>query len=248
VKDANAEKKGIVMKTVFIVDDETSIQTLVAFNFEKAGFKAATEVNGRTAFERIAMGNESFDLVILDIMLPDLDGIEICKRLRQMGNEIPVILLTARDDEIDRILGLEIGADDYVTKPFSPRELVARAKSMLRRIAQSYEATSVELANTDMTTTHGDIKMNLQSHEVHVKGNLVELTPKEFDLLRFMMKHAGEALSRDSLSLHVWGFKDVTGARIVDVHVSHLRDKMEQNPKKPIYIKTVRGIGYKLSG
>jgi two-component system, OmpR family, alkaline phosphatase synthesis response regulator PhoP len=236
------------MKTVFIVDDEISIQTLVAFNFERAGFRAVAEGNGRTAFERLTTGEETFDVVILDIMLPELDGIEICKRLRQIGNDVPVILLTARDDEIDRILGLEIGADDYVTKPFSPRELVARAKSTLRRVVPSnqlpFEFAGSNLLNT--TITHRDIVMNLQSHEVHVQGRPIVLTPKEFDLLKFMLEHSGEALSRDSLSKHVWGFEDMSGARIVDVHVSHLRDKIEPNSKKPMYIKTVRGIGYKL--
>ncbi len=236
------------MKTVFIVDDEISIQTLVTYNFEKAGFKAVTEMNGQAAYERIAMKEESFDVVILDVMLPDLDGFEICKRLRQAGNDIPVILLTARDDEIDRILGLEIGADDYVTKPFSPRELVARAKSTLRRVAQHNEpATGIPISvNQNTIISHGDIMMNLQSHDVQVQGRVIDLTPKEFDLLKFMLEHSGEALSRESLSKHVWGFGDIDGVRIVDVHVSHLRDKIERNSKKPIYIKTVRGIGYKL--
>jgi two-component system, OmpR family, alkaline phosphatase synthesis response regulator PhoP len=243
------KKKGTNMKTVFIVDDEISIQTLVAYNFEKAGFRVVTEVNGKTALERLTMNEEPFDAVILDIMLPGLDGLEICKRLRQLGNDIPVILLTARDEEIDRILGLEIGADDYVTKPFSPRELVARVKSTLRRVVPSYELPLATAESVHLSTSivHKEIVMNLQSHEVSVQGRSIDLTPKEFDLLKFMLEHSGQALSRDFLSTHVWGFEDISGARIVDVHVSHLRDKIEPNSKVPIYIKTVRGIGYKLA-
>ncbi len=235
------------MKTVFIVDDEESIRTLVSFNFEKSGFHVVVESNGRAAYERLMAGQELFDLLVLDIMLPEMDGLEICRKLRRNDNNIPIILLTARDDEIDRILGLEIGADDYVTKPFSPRELVARAKSMLRRTVAPVESVNAALPESKLSILqHGEIKMNLQSHEVKVKGYSIELTPKEFELLKFMLEHAGEALSRDQLSVHVWGFEDLSGARIVDVHVSHLRDKIEPDSKKPKYIKTVRGIGYKL--
>ena len=236
------------MKTVFVVDDEESIQTLVAYNFERAGFEVKTESNGKIALDRLMSEDEHFDLVVLDIMLPDMDGLEICKHLRSNRNDIPIILLTARDDEIDRILGLEIGADDYVTKPFSPRELVARAKSTLRRVEPFQDEEKRSINSTALPVLRcRDITMDLTRHEVLVKNVPVELTPREFELLKYMLEHVDQALSRDRLSNHVWGYDDVTGTRIVDVHVSHLRDKIEPDPKKPQYIKTVRGVGYKLS-
>lgn len=237
------------MQTVFVVDDEDSILKLVAFNFQRAGFDVQTAANGREAYERLKSDPNAFDLVVLDLMLPGMDGMEVCKRLRQEQIKTPIILLTARDEEVDLVLGLEMGADDYVTKPFSPRELVARARAVLRRSETGEEATEPETVQNEsgQVLKVGDVVMDLGRHEVRVRGNFVELTPKEFDLLRYLLEHREHVLSRDQLLDHVWGYSVATDTRIVDVHVSHLRDKIELEPKNPINIRTVRGIGYKFT-
>jgi two-component system, OmpR family, alkaline phosphatase synthesis response regulator PhoP len=231
--------------TVLIVDDEESIRKLVDFAMQRSGFATELMADGATAFERITSDPRSLDIVILDVMLPGMDGFEICRRLRQMNLLLPIILLTARDEEIDRVLGLEIGADDYVTKPFSPRELAARVKAVMRRLSTQSEARVSGEEDAEEPLCVGDITLNLVRHEVQVRGKVVELTPTEFDLLRFFMEHRDRVLTRDQLLDQVWGYSAVRDTRIVDVHVSHLRDKIEPSSKKPTYIRTVRGIGYK---
>ncbi len=234
------------MQTVLIVDDEESIRTLVAFNFEKAGFRVTTVADGRSAYDLIRNEKDKFDLVILDLMLPEMDGIEVCRRLRFEKVDVPIILLTARDDELDLVLGLELGADDYVTKPFSPRELLARARAVLRRFESSISESEPKQEGQTGDIIHiGDVTIDLLRHEVKVAGQLLNLTPKEFDLLRYLMENRGLVLSRDQLLNHVWGYASDADTRIVDVHMSHLRDKIEVDPKNPVHIRTVRGVGYK---
>jgi two-component system alkaline phosphatase synthesis response regulator PhoP len=233
--------------TVLIVDDEPSILKLVAYHFEKAGFQAETSGDGRDAYERIRTAPDRYDLVVLDWMLPGMDGLDVCKRLRGEKVQVPIILLTARDEELDLVLGLEMGADDYVTKPFSPRELVARARAVLRRMERDM-APAQEREPDLKVLRAGALEMDPDRHEVRVSGAPVELTPKEFDLLRYMMERRGRVLSRDQLLDRVWGYAASTDTRIVDVHVSHLREKIEPDPKHPRYILTVRGVGYKFSG
>ena len=236
------------MQTVLVVDDEDSIQKLVAYNFQRAGFAVETAVNGREAYERVKADPAAFDLVVLDLMLPGMDGMEVCRKLRQDQVKTPIILLTARDEEVDLVLGLEMGADDYVTKPFSPRELVARARAVLRRSEATEEAAEPAPASeVGQVLKFGDVVMDLARHEVTVRGSHVDLTPKEFDLLRYLLEHKEHVLSRDQLLDHVWGYSVATDTRIVDVHVSHLRDKIERDPKNPTNIRTVRGIGYKFT-
>jgi two-component system alkaline phosphatase synthesis response regulator PhoP len=234
---------------VLVVDDEESIQKLVAFNFQRSGFEVDTSANGYEALQRVREHEGQFDLIILDLMLPGMDGMEVCKRLRADRVNIPIILLTARDDEVDLVLGLELGADDYVTKPFSPRELIARARAVLRRAETNDEGVSggeaAGLTAKQLRTNH--IVMDLSRHEVTVRGKLIDLTPKEFDLLRYLMENREHALTRDQLLDRVWGYSSATDTRIVDVHVSHLREKIEPDPKNPILIRTVRGIGYKFA-
>ncbi|MCL6443296.1 MAG: response regulator transcription factor [Alicyclobacillus sp.] len=234
------------MPRVLIVDDETSIQTLVAYNFQRSGFDTEVVGDGLTALARVKSAPSAFDLVILDVMLPGMDGVEVCKRLRQDRIRVPIILLTARDEEVDLILGLEMGADDYVTKPFSPRELVARAKAVLRRVEQHDEERVQDSdAEAPRTLVAGDITMDLNRHEVTVRGRIVDLTPKEFDLLRYLMANRDYVLSREQLLDKVWGYAAATDTRIVDVHMSHLREKIEVDAKAPAYLRTVRGVGYK---
>jgi two-component system, OmpR family, alkaline phosphatase synthesis response regulator PhoP len=237
-----------LLPNVLVVDDEDSILKLVAFNFSRAGFTVETATNGRQAYELIRRKPSAYDIVVLDLMMPEMDGLEVCKRLRQEKIHTPIILLTARDEEVDLILGLEMGADDYVTKPFSPRELVARARAVLRRSELRVEEAKESVHEPEpQTLVVGDIRMDLTRHEVTVEGHLIDLTPKEFDLLKYFMEHRDHVLSRDQPLDRVWGYTVAADTRIVDVHVSHLRDKIERDPKNPAYIRTVRGIGYRMT-
>lgn len=230
------------MPDILVVDDEDSIVTLLQFNLEQAGFKVDTAYNGEEALNK-ALEN-SYDLIVLDLMLPKLDGLEVCKQLRINKVLTPIIMLTAKDEEFDKILGLELGADDYMTKPFSPREVVARVRAILRRIDQT-EAKSLSEQLAEKVIKIGEIEIYPENYEVFKKQQLIELTPKEFELLLYLAKHKGRVLTRDQLLNSVWNYDFAGDTRIVDVHISHLREKIEPNTKKPIYIKTVRGLGYK---
>lgn len=235
------------MPTVLVVDDETSILQLVAYNFSRSGFEVHTETNGKSALQKIQHKPDAYDLIVLDLMLPGIDGIELCKRIREAHNPVPVIVLTAKDDEVDRVLGLEMGADDYVTKPFSPRELVARAKAVLRRWDPgAYDGSDGETVGGKVIAG-GGVRVDLSRHEVTVRDRAIELTPKEYDLLRYLLEHREIVLTRDQLLDHVWGYTAAMDSRIVDVHISHLRDKVEEDPKKPSLIRTVRGVGYRFT-
>lgn len=236
------------MKKVLIVDDEPSIVTLLTFNLEKEGYVVTAATDGNKGLE-LALTKE-FDFIILDIMLPGIDGIEITKKLRQEKKETPILLLTAKDDTIDRILGLEIGADDYLTKPFSPREVLARMKAIFRRMRPAETQKSAEIENADDELTGetlqiGAIKADLDNYEVTVNDQKIFLTPKEFELLVYFMKRKDRVIDRDTLLDRIWNFDFAGQSRIVDVHISHLREKIEVDPKKPRYLLTVRGFGYK---
>ena len=224
---------------VLVVDDEESILTLLKFNLEKAGLIAITAEEGKKALEKVK--EEKPDLIILDIMLPGMDGIEICKRLRKEDNNIPILMLTAKDEEIDKILGLEIGADDYMTKPFSIRELMARVKALLRRSLQYGESKGEE----DKVIVN-DLVVFPDKYEVLLKGENIILTPKEFELLELLVRNKGKVLDRNFLLNKIWGYDYYGDTRIVDVHISNLREKIEDKTEKPKYIITVRGVGYKL--
>jgi two-component system, OmpR family, alkaline phosphatase synthesis response regulator PhoP len=245
--------KGILMdKKVIVVDDELSIVTLLQFNLEKAGFEVISAHDGVTAVEKIE--KEKPDLIVLDLMLPEMDGIEVCKTIRQKQISTPILMLTAKDDEFDKILGLELGADDYMTKPFSPREVVARIRAILRRVQVN---VTIQDSNNEMTTNgndttkgeklfFGEVEIYPSQFEVYVDKELIEFTPKEFELLIYLTKHKGQLLSRDQLLQAVWNYDYAGDTRIVDVHISRLREKIEENTKKPKFIKTIRGLGYKL--
>lgn len=227
------------MRKILVVDDEPSIVTLLKFNLEQAGFSVVTAEDGRKGLE-LAL-SEHLDLIILDLMLPGMEGMEVCKSLRQEKNNTPILMLTAKDDEFDKILGLELGADDYMTKPFSPREVVARAKAILRR-------THTDKEESNETIEIGDLKIHLDRYDVFFKDKQLVLTPKEFELLLYLANHQGKVLSRDQLLNGVWDFHYDGDTRIVDVHISHLREKIEEDTKRPSYIRTIRGFGYKLEG
>lgn len=228
---------------VLVVDDEPSIVKLVQFNLEKEGFAVEVASDGPSALEKVEGG--LFDLIVLDLMLPQMDGLEVCKEIRKKNSHLPILMLTAKNEEFDKVLGLELGADDYMTKPFSPRELVARVKAILRRMGALREQGIQE---DRKYLRVGELEMDTEGYEVRKNGDPVELTPKEFELLIHLASHRGKVLSRDQLLNAVWDYDYIGDTRIVDVHVSHLREKVEEDSRNPIYIKTVRGIGYKFEG
>lgn len=228
---------------VLVVDDEPSIVKLVQFNLEKEGFAVEVASDGPSALAKVVEG--LFDLIVLDLMLPQMDGLEVCKEIRKKNSHLPILMLTAKNEEFDKVLGLELGADDYMTKPFSPRELVARVKAILRRMGALREQGIQE---DRKYLRVGELEMDTEGYEVRKNGDPVDLTPKEFELLIHLASHRGKVLSRDQLLNAVWDYDYIGDTRIVDVHVSHLREKVEEDSRNPIYIKTVRGIGYKFEG
>ncbi|MGG6433636.1 response regulator [Anoxybacillus sp. D401a] len=229
-------------KRVLVVDDEHSIVTLLEYNLKQAGFTVLTAYDGEEGLHQAL--EERPDFIILDLMLPKLDGIEVCKQLRQQKVMTPILMLTAKDDEFDKVLGLELGADDYMTKPFSPREVVARVKAILRRTTIHGHEEKQE--NGDDSLIVGQLKIFPDRYEAYFAEQRLELTPKEFELLAYLAKYKGRVLTRDQLLSAVWNYDFAGDTRIVDVHISHLREKIEQDTRKPLYIKTIRGLGYKL--
>ncbi|WP_353422173.1 response regulator transcription factor [Staphylococcus simulans] len=227
---------------ILVVDDEQSIVTLLKYNLETAGYLVEVAYDGEEALQKLNAVQP--DLVVLDVMLPKLDGIEVCKTIRSDRNLVPILMLTAKDDEFDRVLGLELGADDYMTKPFSPREVVARVKAILRRSKQVHSQKEEETDSEDVII--GSIKIRPEYFEVYKNNELLELTPKEFELLLYLIERQGRVITREHMLNSVWNYEFTGDSRIVDVHISHLRDKLEENPKQPKLIKTVRGLGYKL--
>lgn len=230
------------MYRILMVDDEKNIVKLVKYNMEREGFEVLAAYDGLEAI-KTALAKKP-DLIVLDIMLPSLDGLEVCRQLRQNEEtrNIPVIMLSARGEELDRILGLEIGADDYVTKPFSPRELLARIKARLRRFGTVGGERS---PGGEKRMVLGRLVIDQERFEVLVDGERQELTPKEFELLRFMALEPGKVFSRDQLLEKIWGYDFAGDSRTVDVHIRHLRQKLEKYPGMPQYIETVRGVGYR---
>lgn len=223
---------------ILVVDDEESLSRLVTYNLEKEGFKVSTAADGQKAWERIK--SERFDLIILDLMLPGKDGMDICRDMRRENIKTPIIMLTARDEEIDKILGLEMGADDYVTKPFSVRELVARTKAHLRRRRDEQEE-----AGQENSLQVGPFTIMKEQFEIYFKDQLLDLTLKEYELLEILLKNRGRVLKRDYLLQVLWDYSDSVNTRVLDVHISKLREKIESDTRNPRYIKTVRGLGYK---
>ncbi|UUZ87059.1 response regulator transcription factor [Paenibacillus sp. P26] len=226
-------------KKILVVDDEPSISMLIEFNLKLVGFEVQCVYDGEAVFQAIQQFRP--DLIVLDLMLPKMDGIQVCRKLRDQNNLVPIIMLTAMQDLTDKIAGLDNGADDYMTKPFSPQELISRIQAILRRI-QTPPPTE-KLAPIQV----GSISIQPDQREVSVKGRPIELTPKEFDLLLFLCKHRGKVLSRQQLLHGVWDYHFLGDTRIVDVHISHLRDKIEANARNPEYIVTIRNVGYKLT-
>ncbi|HEY8103553.1 MAG TPA: response regulator transcription factor [Gaiellaceae bacterium] len=224
--------------TILLVDDEDSVQKLLTYPLEREGFRVVHARDGEEALKRF--GEEDIDLVVLDLMLPKLDGLEVCKRLRAESS-VPIIMLTARDDELDKVLGLELGADDYITKPFSIREFRSRVRALLRRAAAPRAGDRDE----DEVIDTGELRIDVPRRTVEVRGHEVQLTFVEFELLRVLAAAPGRVFSRRQLLERLRGGADYREPRTIDVHVRHLREKIESNPHEPELILTVRGVGYR---
>jgi DNA-binding response OmpR family regulator len=222
---------------ILVVDDEPNLLHSVAYTLRREGHEVVTAVDGEEALEKAR--REGADLLVLDVMLPRLDGFEVCRRLRAEST-IPILMLTAKDSEIDRVVGLELGADDYLTKPFSMRELVARVKAMLRRA----NMVRAQPQPTDVLRA-GELEVDLQRRRVLCDGREIALKPKEFDLLAYLMARPGRVFSRDVLLEHVWGYDYAGITRTVDAHVRSLREKLGDDAESPRWVETVRGVGYR---
>ena len=223
--------------TILLVDDEDAVQKLLTYPLEREGFRVLQARDGEEALHRF--GQERVDLVVLDLMLPKLDGLEVCRRLRGQST-VPIIMLTARDDELDKVVGLELGADDYITKPFSIREFRSRVRALLRRASLGSQADGRDIIVADGLT------VDLSRRTVSVQGRGVDLTYVEFELLRTMASRPGRVFSRQALLEALWGDYAYREPRTIDVHVRHLREKLERDPGEPALIQTVRGVGYRL--
>ncbi len=243
------------MAKILVVDDEENIAETLKYNLVREGYEVLTIADGRQALDLAR--REKPDLVVLDLMLPGMNGLDVCRNLRQFST-VPILMLTAKEEEVDKILGLELGADDYMTKPFNLRELIARVRAMLRRMemlqtmtaagvqAESKAAAAKNGEVTPNLITVGDLQINTNQHTVMLGERAVMLKPKEFDLLAFLARHRGQVLTREMLLDKVWDYDYSGGTRTVDVHIRWLREKIEADPSHPQYIHTVFGVGYKL--
>lgn len=230
-------------KTVLVVEDDANLLDVLRYNLTREGYRVAVARDGQEALDVARQAKP--DLLILDIMLPKLDGLEVCRILRKEMT-VPILMLTAKADEIDKVVGLEVGADDYVTKPFSLRELLARVKAMLRRSELAHDVTESTGSGEQGGIVVGDLTVDLVRHVVLRGGVPIALSPKEFDLLAFLAGNRRRAFSREYLLEKVWGYEYAGDSRTVDVHVRWLRQKIEADPAHPVRLLTVRGLGYKL--
>ena len=224
------------MHKILVVEDETAISELLKYGFEREGYAVVQAFDGKTALDKI--DSDTPDVILLDLMLPDIDGLSICRTVTRQKS-IPIIIVSAKNDQLDKLIGLEYGADDYITKPFDIREVILRVKSVLRRV----ERTNDESASEDIVLTAGDVTVDLKRHEVKNGGEVVELTPKEFSLLEVLMKNRGSVLTRGDLLKKVWDFEYIGDTRTVDIHIQRLRKKLKDDG----LIITVFGVGYKIA-
>jgi DNA-binding response OmpR family regulator len=224
---------------ILLVDDEQSIQTLLSYPLRKEGYEVVQATDGRQALDRF--DEQPFDLVVLDLMLPRIDGLEVCRRLRSKSS-VPIIMLTAKSEEIDKVVGLELGADDYITKPFSLREFSSRIKAALRRAEMS---RPVQTAPDEAPLQVGDLRIDFPKRSVRIRGDDAPLTYVEFEILSALARAPGRVFTRDMLLARIWGDSAYRDPRTIDVHIRHLREKVEADPKDPEYLFTVRGVGYR---
>jgi two-component system response regulator RegX3 len=225
------------MTKILIVEDESSFSEALSFLLGKEGYDVAVAATGTDAIKQF--NENGADLVLLDLMIPEISGVEVCKTIRT-SSQVPIIMLTAKDSEIDKVVGLELGADDYVTKPYSSRELIARIKAVLRR------GTNEDIAPENGILTAAGIRLDVGKHQVTVNGTLISLPLKEFELLEFLMRNSGRVLTRTQLIDRIWGGDYYGDTKTLDVHIKRLRSKVEADPANPVLIQTIRGLGYKL--
>lgn len=238
---------GTVGKTVLIVEDEQNIVDILSFNLEREGYDTLEAYDGNTGLQLALEQNP--DLVLLDLMLPGMDGFEVCRRIRETGSAVPILMLTAREEETDKVLGLELGADDYITKPFGMRELLARVKANIRRSAMApVQGEQVQPASGNKLEL-GRVTVDQEKATVYKDGNPLELTQREYDLICYLASQPGKVFSREALMEHVWNYEGYVGdVRAVDVAVRRLREKIEDDPASPKFIVTKRGMGYLFAG
>lgn len=229
------------MTKILVVDDETAITTLLQYNLQQNGYEVTVASDGLSAYQKAK--EQQFNAILLDLMLPEMDGMTVLKQLRQDKVSTPIILVTAKGDEFDRVLGLELGADDYITKPFSPREVVARLKAVLRRSQVSTDTNKTD----EMVISIQDLIINDSKKTVMKENIVLSLTPREYDLLLYFAQRLGRVIDRETILTAVWGYEYTGESRMVDMHISNLRDKIESNPKAPKILKTVRGFGYTMT-
>lgn len=244
-------RAGWLGARILVVEDEVSLRESLEYSLRREGYVVATVADGVAALE--AVRSFTPDLVLLDVMLPGLDGLEVCRRLRK-ESDLPILMLTARTEEIDKVVGLEVGADDYVTKPFGMRELQARIRALLRRVRHSSESVD-DRSQDEMNAPRrserlvsGNLVLDIARHEASLNGIPLELKPREYDLLLFLVQHRRMVVSRDLILERVWGWSYGGGSRTVDVHIRWLREKIEIDPSAPVRIQTVRGVGYRFEG
>ena len=223
------------MTEILVVEDEEALADTIRYGLEREGFRVSIVADGRTALERFRADRPA--LVILDLMLPELSGLDVCRAIRA-ESDAPIVIVTAKDGEADKVAGLELGADDYVTKPFSVRELVSRVRAHLRRVEMSGTSTTGSLRA-------GPVELDPDRHEVRVQGDLISLPPKEFALLAMLLRLKGRLLTRDHLIAEIWGADYFGDTKTLDVHVKRLRQKIEEDPHRPTHLLTVRGLGYR---
>ena len=237
--ESNYDKKKIL-----IVDDEKPIVEILTYNLQKEGYETIEAYDGEQAIT-LALTKKP-DLILLDIMLPKVDGLTVCKRIRHTLSNVPILILSAKDEEIDKILGLELGADDYITKPFSVRELMARVKANLRKseIIQDTEQVEEETDDTGNKIDVGELKLDLDKFEVKVRGEVIDLTLREFEVLKYLANQQGQVVTRETLLEKVWGYEYYGDIRTVDVTVRRIREKIEKDTSNPKILITKRGVGY----
>lgn len=230
------------MKRILVVEDEDAIREFVVINLQRAGYDVVEANSGEAALQKYEENHGEFDVAILDIMMPGIDGLTVCKELRKKSGNLGIIMLTAKTQEMDKVTGLMLGADDYVTKPFSPSELVARVDSLYRRVAI---AEMREVNNFQEELVSGDFVLNLRNRALKKKGRMIELTQVEFQIMEYFFSNPGVALDRTNILTHVWGEAYYGEEKIVDVNIRRLRMKIEDEPSNPKHIVTVWGLGYK---
>lgn len=230
---------------ILIVEDEPTLQETLVYNLARQGYVVEAVGDGLAALE--AARRTKMDLIVLDLMLPKLDGFEVCRILRQKMS-VPILMLTARDEEIDRVIGLEMGADDYLTKPFSMREMIARVKALIRRVRLDQAEAVAQTVRPPDPLVFDDLEIDINRREVRLGAQIIRLKPKEYELLLFLARHPGQVLTRELILERVWGWDFTGGSRTVDVHMRWLREKIEPNPSQPVRLVTVRGVGYRFEG